>query len=100
MGTTFDAYKQLGMKNDYRSYHNIKEILVMLDIFDYAKFVLLTNNPDKIAGLENLKVNVVNVKSIEFEPNIFNQSYLISKMESGHKLGKLVVKKKVNKYIS
>jgi len=41
---TFDAYKQLGMKKDYRSYHNIKEILEILDIYQSAEFILLTNN--------------------------------------------------------
>jgi len=81
--TTFDAYKKLGMKKDYRSYHNIKEILIMLNIYDH-KFYLLTNNPDKINGLKELNINIIDIKSIEFKPNIFNRSYLISKQNSGH----------------
>lgn len=86
--TTFDAYHQLGMKPDYRQYHNIKEILHLLNIED-KKFILLTNNPDKINGLKKLGVNIEDVNPIEFEPNIFNRSYLISKQRSGHKLEKI-----------
>lgn len=83
--TTFDAYKILGMKKDYRSYHNIKEILIMLNIIN-RKFNLLTNNPDKINGLKELGIKIEKVESIEFKPNLFNRSYLISKQNSGHLL--------------
>jgi 3,4-dihydroxy 2-butanone 4-phosphate synthase / GTP cyclohydrolase II len=97
--TTFDAYNMLGMKPDYRSYHNIKEILVILGIYDYAKFVLLTNNPDKINGMLELGIKVVKTESIQYKTNVFNQSYLLSKKKSGHKLNDLEIKTKLNKYI-
>ena len=76
--TTFDAYETLGMKKDYRNYDNIKEIMQMLNIYK-SEFILLTNNPDKINGLNNLGVNIVSNEAIEFDPNLFNRSYLISK---------------------
>jgi len=75
----------LGMKKDYRSYHNVKEILHFLK-FENKEFILLTNNPDKIDGLKDLKINVIKTQSIEFTPNIYNRSYLISKERTGHLL--------------
>ena len=44
---TFQAYAKLGMLPDYRSYHNIKEICHILGFME-KRWVLLTNNPDKI----------------------------------------------------
>jgi len=79
---TFEAYKLLGMKKDYREYDCIRDILCMLKI--NPEFVLLTNNPDKIKGLKDLGVNVVDVAEIEFKPNPFNQEYLLAKEQSGH----------------
>lgn len=96
--TTFDAYNELGMNDDYRSYHNIKEILIILGIYETSEFVLLSNNPDKINGLLNLGVKIKNSESIEYQPNIFNQSYLISKKKMGHKLNDVEIKIKKNKY--
>ena len=49
-----------------------------------GEFILLTNNPDKINGLIAEKVPIKDVESIEYEPTPFNQSYLISKMQTGH----------------
>lgn len=83
--TTFEAYKMLGLKYDYRSYHNIKEIIEILNLGN-SKFVLLTNNPDKINGLKNLNINIVDHQNIEFKPNPFNISYLVSKGKYGHDL--------------
>ena len=76
--TTFDAYRKLGMKPDYRDYSNIKEVLHLLGL-EESKFALLTNNPDKINGLQKMGVRVDSVESIEIEPGPFNQAYLISK---------------------
>ena len=80
--TTFDAYDLLGMEKDYRSYQNIKDICEILKI--KSKFVLFTNNPDKINGLKNVGIKIDSIESIEIAPNSFNSSYLKSKMESGH----------------
>lgn len=87
--TTFDAYSKLGMIKDYRSYHNVKEILIMIGIYENAEFILLTNNPDKINAFQSLNIKLIKTQSIEYEPNAFNMSYLISKKNTGHKLSKL-----------
>jgi GTP cyclohydrolase II len=83
--TTFDAYKKLGMKDDYRSYHNIREILTMFELID-NKYCLLTNNPDKINSLLDLGINVSSNMSLQFTPNPFNRKYLESKKQYGHYL--------------
>ena len=35
--------------------------------------MLLTNNPDKIKGLEEVNIHIHNVEAIEVPPNAFNQ---------------------------
>lgn len=67
---TFAAYKYLGMKKDYREYSAIRDILTMFKID--PKFVLLTNNPDKINAMKEMNINVIGVSDIEFKPNPFN----------------------------
>lgn len=57
---TFDAYKSLGMINDYRDYRNVRDICKILHI-DESKFVLLTNNPDKIGGFKELGLNLLRI---------------------------------------
>lgn len=91
---TFQAYESLGMVHDYRQYNNVKEILHLMDLD--PKFVLLTNNPDKIEKFKSLNINLDRVESIEITPNPFNQQYLHSKEEYGHILYQ--AKKKVSKY--
>ena len=92
--TTFDAYKMLGMKHDYRDYTNVKDICYILDI--NPKFILMTNNPDKIDGLTNLGFHIEKTETIEFKPNPFNQDYLISKQKTGHILYE--AREKIQKY--
>jgi GTP cyclohydrolase II len=36
------------------------------------KFVLLTNNPDKINAMNNMNMQVISTAEIEFKPNPFN----------------------------
>jgi GTP cyclohydrolase II len=86
--TTFDAYKMLGMKDDYRSYHNIWEILQILSLND-KKYQILTNNPDKIREIKKFGMNVVSNIGLHYEPTIYNRKYLISKKEYGHFLNKV-----------
>lgn len=57
---TFEAYKSLGMINDYRDYRNVRDICKILHI-DESKFVLLTNNPDKIGGFKELGLNLLRI---------------------------------------
>ena len=93
--TTFDAYKQLGMKDDYRDYRSIKEVAYLLGI-EENNYYLLTNNPDKIKGFQEIGLNLKGVESIEVAPSPFNQSYLVSKERFGHLLYK--TKTKISKY--
>ena len=83
---TFIAYKELGMKKDYREYSNIRDILYMLDI--NPKFILLTNNPDKIKGFRENGITIYKREDIEIIPNPYNIGYLKSKEKSGHLLDK------------
>jgi 3,4-dihydroxy 2-butanone 4-phosphate synthase / GTP cyclohydrolase II len=83
--TTFDAYKKLGLKDDYRDYRNVKDICIMLNI-DKKQFHLMTNNPNKISDLQNLGLNITNIVSLHFPTNPFNRKYLLSKQQSGHLL--------------
>ena len=62
---TFQAYEKLGMKPDYRSYHNINEICHILKLKE-KKWVLLTNNPDKIRGFQDIGMKLERTESIEF----------------------------------
>ena len=88
--TTFDAYKKLGMKHDYRQYTNIGDICNMLKI--NPEWILLSNNPDKINGLISAGQNIKRIASIEIPPNPFNYSYLMSKKKTGHLLYNLKIK--------
>ena len=58
---TFSAYNFLGMKKDYREYSSIRDILKILNI--NPKFILLTNNPDKVDAM-NLAIDSVGVESM------------------------------------
>lgn len=84
--STFDAYKILGLKKDYRQYPNIADIVHILGI--KAEWVILTNNPDKVASMERNGLKVKRTETIEYEPGPFNLFYLKSKGESGHKLSR------------
>jgi 3,4-dihydroxy 2-butanone 4-phosphate synthase/GTP cyclohydrolase II len=84
--STFDAYKILGLKKDYRQYLNIADIVHILGID--ARWVVLTNNPDKVAAMERNGLTVERTESIEYEPGPFNLFYLKSKQESGHELSR------------
>jgi 3,4-dihydroxy 2-butanone 4-phosphate synthase/GTP cyclohydrolase II len=85
--TTFEAYRLLGLRKDYRDYQNIADIVKILEID--AEWIVLTNNPDKVEAMERHGLTVVRSESLEFEPEPFNLFYLKSKQESGHKLKKL-----------
>lgn len=93
--STFDAYRELGMRADYREYDNIAEVAHMLGVSN-SPFVLMTNNPDKIKGFQDAGLKLEGVESIEAPPSPFNQSYLVSKQKMGHLLYQ--TKKKQSRY--
>jgi len=82
--STFEAYRLLGLKRDYRQYRNVKPICQLLGID--PKFILLTNNPDKVNILKDLEVNIIRSERLEITPTPYNLAYLTSKMEAGHML--------------
>jgi 3,4-dihydroxy 2-butanone 4-phosphate synthase/GTP cyclohydrolase II len=80
--STFEAYRSMGLRKDHRSYEDVADICYLLGI--KAPFIVLTNNPDKIAGLTAHGLKVAGTEALEFEPSPFNVAYLASKASSGH----------------
>jgi 3,4-dihydroxy 2-butanone 4-phosphate synthase/GTP cyclohydrolase II len=79
---TVEANLHLGFKEDLRDYGIGAQILRDLRI---AKVRLLTNNPQKITGLEGYGVKVVERQPIEVPPHEGNIHYLrVKKEKLGH----------------
>lgn len=84
--STFEAYKLLGLKRDYRQYRNVPAICKMLGID--PEFILLTNNPDKVKTMKELGIKIKRTETLEYEPSPYDMAYLKTKMEMGHILEK------------
>ena len=79
---TVEANLHLGFKEDLRDYGIGAQILRDLRI---AKVRLLTNNPQKITGLEGYGIKVVERRPIEVAPHKGNIHYLqVKKEKLGH----------------
>ena len=79
---TFQANVELGFKYDQRKYDVAVEILENLGI---KAVNLITNNPDKIAAIENSSIKLLKRYKIEIERNDFNDKYLEAKKQiMGH----------------
>jgi 3,4-dihydroxy 2-butanone 4-phosphate synthase/GTP cyclohydrolase II len=83
--STFHAYAAMGLKKDYRNYEDVMHAATLLGL-KKARFILLTNNPDKISAMKAQGLKVVRAEPLEFEPSPFNLAYLASKADSGHVL--------------
>jgi len=82
---TVEANEKLGFKADQREFALPAEILHHLGI---QKVRLLSNNPDKVAALENSGIKVVERVPYEVEPNAHAENYLKTKKEKmGHLFG-------------
>jgi GTP cyclohydrolase II len=81
---TIEANVSLGFPSDLREYSDAAKIISMLGIKSVA---LLTNNPEKIEGLEKEGIIVVQRIPLHATPNNHNKRYLATKME---KMGHLV----------
>ena len=80
---TVEANHQLGFKADERNYEIAACILHDLGI---KKIRLLTNNPDKIKGLNN-SIEVIERVPLTIKPTKFNKKYLqVKKEKMGHLL--------------
>ncbi len=81
---TVDANLELGLPADAREYGTGAQILTDLGI---KSMRLLTNNPDKRAGLSGFGLEIIGREPLEIEPNPFNEFYLQTKRQRmGHEL--------------
>ena len=84
---TVDANLALGFPADGRDYGIAMQILLDLGV---RRLRLLTNNPDKLTGLEGYGLEIVERVPLETTPNEFNIDYLNTKRtRMGHLLNRL-----------
>lgn len=89
---TVEANLSLGFDADLRQYECCAEILKQLGV---RKVRLMSNNPDKVAGLNAAGIEIVERVAIEVEPHETAINYLKTKKEKlGHILEKLNPKPK------
>ncbi|MDR3749575.1 MAG: GTP cyclohydrolase II [Acidobacteriota bacterium] len=79
---TVEANVELGYDNDYRHYRLPAEILRQLSVKEVR---LISNNPEKVAAVENAGIKVVERVSAEVEAYEHSENYLRTKKEKmGH----------------
>ncbi|MFL6216302.1 MAG: GTP cyclohydrolase II [Blastocatellia bacterium] len=84
---TVEANLSLGFEADLRSYECCAEILKQLGL---RKIRLMSNNPEKIAALEQAGLEIVERLKIEIEPHEVTRHYLKTKKQKmGHLLEKV-----------
>ena len=77
---TFAANQRLGFEDDERVFAPAARIL---DRLGFSRVRLLTNNPDKIQGLERHGIEVTERVPHAFPPNNHNEAYLATKGSRG-----------------
>lgn len=81
---TVEANQKLGFKDDAREYSIAADILKDLEI---TSITLLTNNPQKVRGLEKAGICVSQRLPLLVAPNNSNAKYLLTKKKKlGHQL--------------
>lgn len=81
---TVEANHALGFQDDERRYDVAAQMIEELGITSVR---LITNNPNKVRGLQELGVDVTGRIPHQMEPNPFNRRYLeTKKVKSGHLL--------------
>jgi 3,4-dihydroxy 2-butanone 4-phosphate synthase / GTP cyclohydrolase II len=81
---TIEANERLGFKIDSRNYQQCAEILIDLGL---RKIRLMSNNPEKIAALENAGLEITSRVPIEIKPQEEAENYMRTKKEKmGHLL--------------
>ena len=81
---TVEANEALGFAADERDYSYCKEILSSVNI---SSVKLMTNNPRKIKGLEEVGIKVTERVPVHIDPNKHNENYLKVK---ANKLGHMM----------
>lgn len=81
---TFEAYERMGLPHDARTYTEVASALEAVGVS--APLRLLTNNPDKVIGLERAKVRVAGTRPLRLHASPWNRHYLAAKFASGHEL--------------
>ncbi len=81
---TVEANERLGFESDERMFQPAARMLKMLG---YGKVRLMTNNPDKVAALQALGIDVAERVAHQFPTNPHNEFYLsVKRIKSGHLL--------------
>lgn len=81
---TYEANRQLGLKDDLRDYRVAAEMLCALG---KSKIALLSNNPDKRKQLEKVGVEILEAVSTGVFLKPANENYLRAKVQkTGHKI--------------
>ena len=80
---TVEANISLGFASDLREYGDGAQILLDLG---FKKFKLITNNPQKIIGLEGYGLEIVERIQVESEFTKYNKRYLCTKVNKMHHL--------------
>jgi len=80
--TTFDAYAQLGLPDDQRTYGQVAAMARLLGVV--APLRLLSNNPDKVAALREAGAAVDGTEALRVDPSAYSQHYLDAKSRAGH----------------
>lgn len=87
--TTFEAYSEMGLPADLRTYQEVASITRLLGV--RAPLRLLTNNPEKAQAVARAlaedKIEVCGTRPIHGLESPFNTHYLEAKARSGHRLG-------------
>lgn len=73
---TVEANEELGFDCDLRRYDIVVDIL---KYFKVRSIEILTNNPDKISGIEEKGIRIEDRIPLVVAPNRFNQTYLNTK---------------------
>lgn len=82
--TTFDAYAQLGLPPDPRTYGEVVAMTRLLGID--APLRLLSNNPEKGRALRAAGIGIAGTVPLRIEASSFSQHYLAAKTRAGHTL--------------
>lgn len=82
--TTFDAYAELGLPADPRTYGAVTAMARLLGIT--APLSLLSNNPDKARALRIAGMRIAGTVPLRVAASPYSQHYLTAKTHAGHTL--------------